>query len=895
LPNPPLTTDFEVLFHSVPGLYLVLAPDLTIVAVSDAYLRATMTQREAVLGRGIFEVFPDNPDDPGATGVRNLRASLERVLRNKTADTMAVQKYDIRKPESEGGGFEERYWSPMNSPVLGPDGHVIYIIHRVEDVTEFMRLRQEEAHQQKLTEELRTRATQMEAETFSRAQEIQEANGRLEVVNRELTKAADLLEIAHDAIIVRDPESRVTYWSHGAEETYGWKREEALGKTTHTFLQTQFPVSQQIVDEQLAGANSWEGELVHTTRDGRRIVVLSRQVLRRDEAGSPVAILEINRNITKRKQVEEALQESERRFRLLVDNVKDYAIFMLDSKGRVATWNEGAERIKGYRSEEIIGQHFSRFYTEEEIQQGKPEHELKMAATEGQFEDEGWRVRKDGSRFWANVMITAVRDSKGDLLGFSKVTRDFTERKKVEERLRLSEERFRSLFEFSPDAIIVCDQQGKITEVNGQVQKFFGYGRAELMGQPIESLVPERFRMGHPSRREEYSAHPRTRQMGAGLELYGRRKDGSEFPVDIMLSPVETPGGTVVLSVIRDLSEKKQAQEELQQKEREKQYLEEELQTVHNFEEIIGESLGLKRVLKQVETVAATDVTVLILGETGTGKDLIARAIHNLSTRRAQTLVKLNCAAIPTGLLESELFGHEKGAFTGAISQKIGRLELANRGTLFLDEVGDLPLELQPKLLRALQEKEIERLGGTRTIPVDVRLLAATNRNLEKLVADREFRMDLYYRLRVFPITIPPLRERREDIPLLVRYFVTKHSRRLKKSIETIPADIMKALTRWDWPGNIRELENFIERAVILSTGHALRAPLAELEMPVAAETPAGDATLEGKEREHILRVLRETKGVIGGEHGAAARLGLKRTTLNSKLKKLDISRDDYI
>ena len=342
--------------------------------------------------------------------------------------------------------------------------------------------------------------------------------------------------------------------------------------------------------------------------------------------------------------------------------------------------------------------------------------------------------------------------------------------------VRLSEERFRSLFEFSPDAIIVSDQDGKIAEINAQVEKFFGYGRGELLGQSVETLVPERFRRGHPAHRKEYSAEPRTRPMGIGLELYARRKDGTEFPVDIMLSPVKTEGGKLVLSVIRDLSEKKKAEEELARKERETRYLEEELNTEHRFEDIIGESVGLKRVLKQVETVAGADVTVLLLGETGTGKDLIARAIHQLSPRRERTLVKLNCAAIPTGLLESELFGHERGAFTGAISQKIGRLELAHQGTLFLDEVGDLPLEVQPKLLRALQEKEFERLGGTRTIPVDIRLVAATNRNLEKMVADREFRNDLYYRLRVFPISIPPLRERREDIPLLVRYFVSKHA-----------------------------------------------------------------------------------------------------------------------
>jgi len=453
---------------------------------------------------------------------------------------------------------------------------------------------------------------------------------------------------------------------------------------------------------------------------------------------------------------------------------------------------------------------------------------------------------------------------------------------------------YEKLFEFSPDAIIVTDKDGKIAEVNGRVEKFFGYERGELLGKNIEILVPERFRHTHPQYRKEYGAHPQTRPMGVELNLYGRRKDGTEFPVDIMLSPVDTDGGNVVLTVIRDISEKKRAEEALARKEREKQYLEEELNLEHGFEDIIGESPGLKRVLKQVESVAATDVTVLILGETGTGKDLVARSIHNLSTRRDHTLVKLNCAAIPSGLLESELFGHEKGAFTGAISQKIGRLELANLGTMFLDEIGDLPLELQPKILRALQEKEFERLGGTRTIPVNVRLVAATNRNLEKMVAEGTFRNDLYYRLRVFPITIPPLRQRREDIPPLARYFVAKHARKLDREIEAIPREVMKVLTRWHWPGNIRELENFIERAVILSKGPVLRAPLAELETP-DEPSPRDDSTLRTSDRDHILRVLRETKGVIAGPKGAAARLGLKRTTLNSKLKKLGIEREDYM
>jgi formate hydrogenlyase transcriptional activator len=588
------------------------------------------------------------------------------------------------------------------------------------------------------------------------------------------------------------------------------------------------------------------------------------------------------------------ISPGEELFRALVAGVKDYAIFMLDPRGQVSSWNSGAERIEGYTAAEIIGQHFSRFYTPEDVAQGKPDRELETAASEGRFEEEGWRVRKDGSQFWADVVITAIRDAKGELLGFSKVTRDFTERKKADDALHLSEQRFRALFEFSPDAIIVIDEQGRITEVNAQVEKFFGYKPSELNGQAVEILVPERFRNIHPNHRHQYGAHARTRPMGIGLELRGTRKDGTEFPVDIMLSPVETAQGKVVVIVIRDLSEKVRAQEELERKDREKRYLEEELNVENRFEDIIGESPVLKRALKEVETVAATDVTVLILGETGTGKDLVARAIHQLSARRDRNLVKLNCAAIPTGLLESELFGHERGAFTGAISQKIGRLELAHQGTFFLDEVGDLPLELQPKLLRALQEKEFERLGGTRTIPVDVRLIAATNRDLGKMVQERQFRSDLFYRLRVFPITLPPLRERRQDIPLLVRYFVSKHARTLDKHIETIPQEIMKALTRWDWPGNIRELENFVERSVILSRGPALWAPLAELDVP--DELPRSEnSTLQSTERDHILKILRETKGVIAGPSGAAARLGLKRTTLNSKLKRLGIARSDYM
>ena len=289
-----------------------------------------------------------------------------------------------------------------------------------------------------------------------------------------------------------------------------------------------------------------------------------------------------------------------------------------------------------------------------------------------------------------------------------------------------------------------------------------------------------------------------------------------------------------------------------------------------------------------VETVAPSDSTVLLLGETGTGKELIGRAIHDRSKRKDRTFVKLNCAAIPTGLLESELFGHERGAFTGAISQKIGRLELADQGSLFLDEVGDIPLEIQPKLLRALQEREFERLGSTHTKKVNIRLVAATNRDLEEMVENREFRSDLYYRLNVFPIRIPPLRERPEDIPLLVRYFAQKYGRRMEKKIESVAPAAMKKLSVWHWPGNIRELENFIERSVILSHGSALQVPIGELGGGNGKATPV-PGSREAEEREEIVRILKATKGRVAGEEGAAARMGLKRTTLISRMKKLGI------
>jgi formate hydrogenlyase transcriptional activator len=435
-----------------------------------------------------------------------------------------------------------------------------------------------------------------------------------------------------------------------------------------------------------------------------------------------------------------------------------------------------------------------------------------------------------------------------------------------------------------------------------------GFLREDLL-QPVEgSAIGRAFRTGKPvaldviNEQSASVATPLTRAEGLksvyALPLINRnrtlgvltlaRLDENAFSpevVDFLLRAA----GQVAIAIENTLAFQEIA--ELRDKlAEEKFYLQDEIRTEHNFEEIIGESTMLKHVLQQVETVAGTDSTVMILGETGTGKELIARAIHHLSDRRDRSLVKLNCAAIPTGLLESELFGHEKGAFTGAIAQKIGRVELANKGTLFLDEVGDIPLELQPKLLRVLQEQEFERLGGTRTIRVDARLVVATNRDLDQMVAQRQFRQDLFYRLNIFPIQVPPLRERATDIPLLVNFFVKKHAKKMGKRIEKVPIETMHALSHWHWPGNVRELENVIERALILSQGPVLNVSFAELKRggPIPPSTKV--QTLEASEREIILRALREANGVIAS---AAGKLGMKRTTLNSKMRKLHISRSD--
>jgi formate hydrogenlyase transcriptional activator len=553
---------------------------------------------------------------------------------------------------------------------------------------------------------------------------------------------------------------------------------------------------------------------------------------------------------------------------------QDYAPLLLDVDGQIVGWNAGAERIYGFKSDVAVSKSVS-FLNADDGPFGNLQEELKRVASDGHVGAERWHVRKDGSRFWANVITMALKDGSGDLQGFARVVRDFSDRHERDEKLRRSRARLRPLPAESTIAGIVSGEFDQIPEANDAFLELVGYSREDLQAGRLHwpELTPPEYLL------LDELAHEEGLRFGActPFEKELIRKDGTRVAVLVATAVLK-------LSPFRWIT----FVQDLRERDRLENVDEEVVGVAQNFEEIVGSSAAMKRVMGQVEVVSPTDATVLILGETGTGKELIARAIHRMSPRRNLPFITLNCAAIPTGLLESELFGYERGAFTGALSQKIGRFELAHRGTLFLDEVGDIPLDLQPKLLRALQEKAFERLGGTRTIPIDVRLVAATNRNLTQMMGDKLFRSDLYYRLKVFPITTPPLRDHSEDIPELARHFTKKYSAKMDRTIEKIPSDTMRALIGWSWPGNVRELENFIERSVILSRGPNLRAPLAELRADAVEST--GGSTLEEVERDYILRVFRETGGVVST---TATRLGMPRTTLNAMMKKLGISRSD--
>ena len=469
------------------------------------------------------------------------------------------------------------------------------------------------------------------------------------------------------------------------------------------------------------------------------------------------------------------------------------------------------------------------------------------------------------------------------------------ERLWVEKKLVESERRYRDLYEEAPNAYVAVGADWRLSSVNHRATQLLGEGAADLVGRPMLELFAET--PAGRARAEEVLRAGFDGQEVSGRELEMRRRDGQALWVSFWMRPLRGPDGRIsaVHSIWVDVTDRVLAEAERARLQEQNLYLQEEIKSVHNFEEIVGCSAALLAVLDKVRAVAATDATVLITGETGTGKELIARAVHSNSRRAARPLIKLNCAALPAGLVESELFGHEKGAFTGALSRRIGRFELADGGTLFLDEIGELPLEAQAKLLRVLQEREIERVGGGAAIPVDVRIIAATNRDLLRAVREKTFREDLYYRLSVFPVSLPPLRERAEDIPLLVRFLVDRFAARVGKRFEGVSRATVDRLSSYRWPGNIRELENVLERAIILATGPVLDFEI-DGERPPAPATAEGLAlsSLEEVERRYILAILERTGWIIEGPRGAAGILGLHPNTLRSRLKKLGIARSSH-
>jgi PAS domain S-box-containing protein len=470
------------------------------------------------------------------------------------------------------------------------------------------------------------------------------------------------------------------------------------------------------------------------------------------------------------------------------------------------------------------------------------------------------------------------------------------ERSRIESALRESETRLTRIIDSALDAIVTFDEALRVELTNGAAERVFGRTSQTMLGQSLTPLLTEPLEQALRASIRELTAGPRTAAyLWAPNGLHARRANGSEFPLEATLSGVEVGARRLFTLILRDLDARRQAEETMRRLSTENQYLEEEIESVYHSDEIVGSSPAMAAVLEQVALVGPTGSSVLILGETGAGKELIARALHAASSRRERPLIKVNCAALPAGLVESELFGHERGAFTGAAQRRVGRFELADGGTIFLDEIGDLPADVQVKLLRVLQERELERIGGSTTIRVDVRIISATNRALPDAVAAGTFREDLYYRLNVFPISLPPLRERPGDVALLTHFFVARYAAKIGRRITHVPPDVMARLEAYPWPGNVRELENVIERAVILSMGPALevRADVLpeSVAAPVAPGSPDGGQRIVDVEREHVLSVLKQTGWRIEGPAGAAQALGMHPNTLRSRMKRLGIHR----
>ncbi len=704
---------------------------------------------------------------------------------------------------------------------------------------------------------------------------------------RSLKLFRTLIDHSNEGVEVVDPETlRFLDVNEKTCVDLGYTREELLQMSVYDINPFLDATARERVEAKLREAGSFVREGFHRRKDGSLFPVeTSMKLVQFDRA----YVVTFSRDISDRKRMEGALGESEDRYRDLVEHSEDL-VCTHDLAGRMLSVNPAPARLLGYEVEEFLK---------------IPMRELIVPEYRGMFDE--YLARIPTSKAEKGLLCVLTKSGEQRIWEYNNTLRtegvatpivrgmahDVTEkrmaelaRSKAELSLVESEERFRVALKDSPITVFNQDRELRYTWIyNPQL-----YWKCDVIGKTDEEIVGSKKAAG--------LVDLKRRVLASGLAL---REDveiaheGRNYAFDITIEPLFAVDGSIIgitgasmdIARFREMTDRLQdARDKLAQ---EKSYLESEIQAELGFEEIIGQSPALREVLRKARIVAPTDSTVLLLGETGTGKELAARSVHSLSSRRDKTFIKLNCAAVPSGLLESELFGHEKGAFTGAISQKVGRIELADKGTLFLDEIGELPLELQPKLLRVLQDRDFERLGGVKTLHVDVRIISATNRDLRQDIADHKFREDLFYRLNVFPIELPTLRERRSDIPILVQHFVRKHAARMGKRVEVVPEETMAVLQNWNWPGNIRELENMIERMVIMSKDRKLAEPPVELE---AQEAAADD--LAEMEREHIVRVLRETHGVLSGSDGAASRLGMKRTTLQSMIKRFGIELEDF-